>query len=166
MANRIEIRFKFFSTPIDQYGPGCKTLSQHIPWSTMQYMTRVNAILNCGLMRANAVRTGSMRLEPGQYGYQFGIEIHVKNFNMTKTFSLCRIVLSESIRNRHNLRCGSVGVEPGRYGFNSVWNRFEIRLYVTAFPECRPHIVNSIPGLFRPIFTHIKSGSWPGCVWL
>jgi hypothetical protein len=30
-------------------------------------------------------------------------------------------------------------VEPGRYGFNSVWTRFEIRLCVTAFPECIPH---------------------------
>jgi hypothetical protein len=52
----------------------------------MQYTTRVNAVLHCGLMRVNAVRSGSMRLEPGQYGYQYGIEIPVKNFNMTKTF--------------------------------------------------------------------------------
>jgi hypothetical protein len=38
----------------------------------MQYTTRINAVLHCGLMR--------------QYGYQYGIEIHVKILNMTKTF--------------------------------------------------------------------------------
>jgi hypothetical protein len=27
-----------------------------------------------------------MRLEPGQYGYQYGMEIRVKILNMTKTF--------------------------------------------------------------------------------
>jgi hypothetical protein len=26
----------------------------------------------------------------------------------------------------------SVRVEPGRYGFNSIWTRFEIRLFVTV----------------------------------
>jgi hypothetical protein len=49
-------------------------------------MTRVNAVLHRGLMRVNAVRTESMRLEPGQYGYQHGIEIRVKILIMTKTF--------------------------------------------------------------------------------
>jgi hypothetical protein len=110
----------------------------------LQYKTRVNAVLHCGLMRVNAVRTGSIR-------------IHLRNRNPCKNFEhdqnhfLRRIVLTESITNWHGLRCGSIRMEPGRYGFNSVWTRFEIRLCVTAFPECRPH-----SKLFWPVWTCIQ----------
>jgi hypothetical protein len=113
VSNRIEIRFKSFSTPFDQYRPECKTLSQLIAWRTIQYTTRVNAVLHCGLMRVSAIRTRTMRFELGQYGYEYRIEIRVNILNMTKTF----FVLSESIRNWHGLRCKSIRVEPCRYGF-------------------------------------------------
>ena len=41
--------------------------------------------------------------------------------------------------NPQELKRVTMRVEPGRYGFNSVWTRFEIRMCVTAFPECKPH---------------------------
>jgi hypothetical protein len=37
-------------------------LSHSIAWMTMLYTTTVNAVLHCGLMRINAVRTGSIRI--------------------------------------------------------------------------------------------------------
>jgi hypothetical protein len=43
-------------------------------------------------MQVNAVRTASMRLQLGQYRYQYEIEICVKILNTTKS-----IVLPESI---------------------------------------------------------------------
>jgi hypothetical protein len=98
----------------------------------MQYTTRINAVLHCGLLRVNAARTGSIWISIGNRN-------PCKNFDHDQNFFLRRIVLPESIRNLHGLRCGSLRVEPGRYGFNSVWTRFEIRLCVTAFTECRPH---------------------------
>jgi hypothetical protein len=58
-----------------------------VAWRTMQYTTTVNAVLHSGLMQVKAVRTGSMGLEPSQYGYKYGIEIHVKIWTWLKLFS-------------------------------------------------------------------------------
>jgi hypothetical protein len=151
VSNRVKIRFKSCSNPIDQYRPGSKTLLQPIVWRTMQYTTNVNAVLHCGLMRVNAVRTGSMRLEPDQYGYHYGIPNPRKNFEHSQNFFLHRIVLSESIRNCHGLRCGSIRVEPCRYGL--------IR---------NPAVCDCIPGMqtsLLTVFTHFDpcgraSNSW------
>jgi hypothetical protein len=197
--------------------------------------------LHCELMRVNAVRTGSMLLEPDQCKYQYGIEIYVKNLNMTKTF-LRRIVFLESsgIDTCYN---------AGLYGWNRVdkvlilyWSGSKsscVWLYsrnadliascfdscgpasnswLTCTDPCRPAAANInekfvkfgqtrvhpqlllpthmpfsyprgqllnpyiktvssrfqpasmqitiFPGLFRLIFTPIKYGSWPSCVWL
>jgi hypothetical protein len=103
----------------------------------------INAVLHCGLMWVNAVRTGSIRISIRNRN-------PCKNFEHDQNFFLRRIVLPESIRNWHGLRCGSIRAEPGRYGFNSVWTRFEIRLCVTAFPECIPH-----SKLFWPVSTRV-----------
>jgi hypothetical protein len=135
VSNRIEIRFKSFSTPIDQYLPGCETLSQPVAWRTMQYTKRVNAVLHCG----------SMRLKLGQCGYnRANTDINTELKSVLKFWTwpkifLNRIVLPEYIRNWHGLRCRSIRVEPGQNGFNSVWTRFEIRPCVTVFLEYRPH---------------------------
>jgi hypothetical protein len=125
------------------YRPGCRTLSHPIAWRIMQYTTMINAVLHCGLMQFNVFRTGSIR-------------ISIRNLNPCKNFEhdqkdfLGRIVLLESIRNWHGLRYGSIWVEPRLYGFNSVWTRLEIRLCVTAFPECRPQ-----SKLFWPVSTRV-----------
>jgi hypothetical protein len=54
------------------------------------------------------LRCGSMRVEPGRYGW-----------NRVDTVLI-------------PYGPGSIRVEPGRYGFNSVWARFKIRLCVTV----------------------------------
>jgi hypothetical protein len=64
-------------------------------------------------MRVNAVRTGSMRLEPGQYGYHYGIEIRVKNLDMVKTF----FSAASYSRNPSGI---DTGYDAGLYGWNRV----------------------------------------------
>ena len=70
-----------------------------------------------------------MRLELGQYGYQY-TEIRVKRIEHDGNFfSTARIVLPESIRNI------DTGYDAGLYGLNrveTVWIRLEIRLYVSV----------------------------------
>jgi hypothetical protein len=79
----------------------------------MQYTTRVNAVLHCRLMRVNAVRTGSMRLELGQYRYHYGIEIRVKILNTIKTFF--------SAASYSQTPSGiDTGYDAGLYGWNRV----------------------------------------------
>jgi hypothetical protein len=74
----------------------------------MQYTTRVNAV---GFtLRVNADRIGSMWLEPGQYGYHYGIKICVK---ITKTF------FSAASYSR-NLSGIDTGYDAGLYGWNRV----------------------------------------------
>jgi hypothetical protein len=68
VSNRVEIRFKSFSTPIDQGVSPCHTplhkgQCNEGQWSMQFYI---------------AGWCGSIRLEPAQYGYQYGIEIRVK----------------------------------------------------------------------------------------
>jgi hypothetical protein len=72
----------------------------------MQYTKRVNAVLHCGLMQVNAVRTG-------QYEYQYGIEIRVKNLNMTKTFF-------SAVSYSRNPSGIDTGYNAGQYGRNRV----------------------------------------------
>ena len=71
------------STRFVQYRPGCKPCQ--IP------LQEGNAVYDkgrCGFtLRVEAGRCGSMRFEPGQNGYQYGIEIRAKILNMTKNFS-------------------------------------------------------------------------------
>jgi hypothetical protein len=64
-------------------------------------------------LRVNAVRIGSMRLEPGQYGYHYGIEIRVKVLNMTKTF----FSAASYSRNPSGI---DTGYDAGLYGWNRV----------------------------------------------
>jgi hypothetical protein len=87
----------------DPYRPGSKTLSKPMAWRTMEYTTRANAVLHCG----------SMRLGPGLYGYQNGIEIRVKILNMTKTF----FSAASYSRNPSGI---DTGYDPGLYGWNWV----------------------------------------------
>jgi hypothetical protein len=56
---------------------------------------------------------GSMRLEPGQYGYQYGIEIRVKLLNMTKTFF-------SAVSYSRNPSWIDTGYNEGLYGSNQV----------------------------------------------
>jgi hypothetical protein len=74
----------------------------------MQYTstTRVNTVLHAGWYE-------SMRLEPGQYGYQYGIEILVKIFNMTKTFF-------SAVSYSRNPSGIDTGYDAGLYGRNRV----------------------------------------------
>ena len=71
-----------------------------------------------------------MRLELGQYGYQYTIEIRVKKkLNMTETFSPLPVSYS---RNPSGI---DTGYDAGLYGLNrvdTVWIRLEIRLYVSV----------------------------------
>jgi hypothetical protein len=127
---------------------------QNLVWRTMQYTTRVNAVLHYGLMRVNAVRTGSIR-------------ISIWNRNPCKNFEHDQNFFSALSYSRNpsgidnGLRCEStcIRVEPGRYEFNSVWTRFEIQQCVIAFPKCRPH-----SKLFWPVSTnvkqHLQCNSW------
>jgi hypothetical protein len=64
---------------------------------------RVNSVLHCG----------PMRLEPGQYRYQYGIEIRVKILNMTKTF----FSAASYSRNPSGI---DTGCDAGLYGRNRV----------------------------------------------
>jgi hypothetical protein len=96
------------------------------------------------LIGVNAARTGSIRISIRNRN-------PCKNFEHDQNFFLRRIVLPESIRNWHRLRCRSIRMETGRYGFTSVWTRFEIRLCVTAFPECIPY-----SKLFWPVSTRVE----------
>jgi hypothetical protein len=54
-----------------------------------------------------------MRLEPGQYGYQYGIEICVKILNMTKTFF-------SAVSYPRNPSGIDTGYSAGVYGWNRV----------------------------------------------
>ena len=54
-----------------------------------------------------------MRLEPGQYGYQYGIEIRVKILNMTKTFF-------SAVSYSQNPSGIDTGYDAGLYGWNRV----------------------------------------------
>jgi hypothetical protein len=86
-------------------------------------------------------------------------------------------IIPESIRNWYGLWCGSIRVETGRYLFNSVWTRFEIRLCVTAFPECRPHsklfwpvsarvdlhLIPDSPVIHRPLSTRSSKDKRKAC---
>ena len=54
-----------------------------------------------------------MRLEPGQYGYHYGIEIHVKILNMTKTFI-------SAVSYSPNPPGIDTGYDAGLYGWNRV----------------------------------------------
>jgi hypothetical protein len=100
VSNRVEISFKSI---FDPSRPVYKTLSHPIAWRTMQYTTKINAVLHCG----------SMRLELGQYGYQYGIEIRVKNLNMTKTFF-------SAVSYSRNTWGIDAGFDAGLYGWNRV----------------------------------------------
>ena len=69
-----------------------------------------------------------MRLELGQYGYQY-TEIRVKKLNMTETFSPPPVSYS---RNPSGI---DTGYDAGLYGLNrvdTVWIRLEIRLCVSV----------------------------------
>jgi hypothetical protein len=128
VSNRIEIRFKSFSTPIDQYRPGCKTLSKPIVLRTMKYMTRVNAVLHCGLVRVNAVRIGS-------------IQISIRNRNSCKNFEHIKTFFSAVSYSRN-----PSGIDTGNDAGLYWWKRVITVLIpygpgscVTALPECRPH---------------------------
>jgi hypothetical protein len=68
----------------------------------MQYTTRIIAGW-----------CGSMRLEPGQYGYQYRIEIRVKILNMTKTFF-------SAVSYSRNSSGIDTGYDAGLYGWNRV----------------------------------------------
>jgi hypothetical protein len=81
-----------YKSVLNPYRPGCKTLSHPIAQRTMQYTTRINAVLHCGLMRVNAVRTGSIRISIRNQN-------PCKNFEHDQNFFPRRIVLPESIRN-------------------------------------------------------------------
>jgi hypothetical protein len=54
-----------------------------------------------------------MQLEPGKYGYQYGIEIRVKILNMTKTF------FSAVLYSQNPSGIGT-GYDAGLYGWNRV----------------------------------------------
>jgi hypothetical protein len=69
----------------------------------MQYTTRINAVLHCG----------SMQLDPGQYGYQYGIEILAKILNMTKT-------IFSAVSYSRNPSGIDTGYDAGLYGWNEV----------------------------------------------
>jgi hypothetical protein len=96
-----------------------------VTMNIMQYATRVDAVLRCGLERVDMVRTGSIR-------------ILIRNWNPCKNFwtwpkKFFSLYHSHGIlRNWHGLRCGSMRVKPGRYGFDTVWTRFEIWLCVNV----------------------------------
>jgi hypothetical protein len=104
VSNRIKIRFKSFSTPIDLDVRPC-----HRPLHERQCSIRQ------GSMRFYiAGWCGSMRLEPGQYGYIYGIKILAKILNMTKTiFSAASCSQNPSGIDR--------GYDAGLY----VWNRVD-----------------------------------------
>jgi hypothetical protein len=73
-------------------------------------------------------------------GYQCAIEMFVKT--MIKTFFSATLYSrnpSDQELRQVMMQVYTAREEPGRYRFNSVWTRFEVRLCVTAFPECRPH---------------------------
>jgi hypothetical protein len=101
--NRVEIRFKSFSTPIDPDVRPCHTPLHEGQCSIRQESMQFYIAGWCW----------SMRLEPGQYRYQYGIKIRVKILNMTKT------VFSAVSYSRNPSRLDS-GYDAGLYGWNRV----------------------------------------------
>ena len=68
----------------------------------------------CGLtLRVAAGRCESTRFEPGQFGYQYGIEIREKILNMTKNFP-------PPYRSPRNPSGFDTGYNAGLYGSNRV----------------------------------------------
>ena len=103
VSNRIEIRFKSFSTPVDPDVRPC-----HNPLHEGQCSIRQ------GSMQFYITGwCGSMRLEPGQYGYHYGIEIRIKILNMTKTF----FSAASHSRNPSGI---DTGYDAVPYGWNRV----------------------------------------------
>jgi hypothetical protein len=133
---RINICIEPVRTASTRFNPQRKTASTLVTYS-------MAFIVSSGLIRVNAVRTRKIQISIRNRN-------QCKHFEHDQTFFLRRIVLPESIRNWHGLLCGSIRAEPGRYGFNSVRTWFEIRLCVTAFPDCGPHSI-----LFWPVWTRV-----------
>ena len=101
--NCIQIRFKSFSTPVDPDVRPC-----HNPLHEGQCSIRQGSML---FYIAGWCK--SMLLEPGQYEYQYGIEIHVKILNMTKTF----FSAASHSRNPSGI---DTGYDAVPYGWNQV----------------------------------------------
>jgi hypothetical protein len=103
VSTRTEIRFKSFSTPIDPDVRPC-----HNPLHEGQCSIRQRS-----MQFYTASCCGSMRLEQGQYGFIYGIEICVKILNMNKIF------FSAALYSR-NPSGIDTGYDADLYGWNRV----------------------------------------------